>query len=181
MKHIKRILAATFVAVALAAAVSGCAGPQVQEYAQEQPNLDLKQYFSGPMKAHGVFTDRSGRVVKRFVVEMQASWVGTEGTLDERFAYSDGTTGQRIWHLTDLGQGRYSGRADDVIGEALGQTAGNAFRWKYTMALPVDGKVYEVQFDDWMYLMDDKTMLNKAVMSKYGIRLGEVTLSFTKL
>ena len=132
------------------------------------------------MKAHGVFTDRSGRVVKRFVVEMQASWVGTEGTLDERFAYSDGTTGQRIWHLTDLGQGRYSGRADDVIGEALGQTAGNAFRWKYTMALPVDGKVYEVQFDDWMYLMDDKTMLNKAVMSKFGIRLGEVTLSFTK-
>ena len=66
------------------------------------------------------------------------------------------------------------------LGEALGQTAGNAFRWKYTMALPVDGKVYEVQFDDWMYLMDDKTMLNKAVMSKYGIRLGEVTLSFTK-
>ena len=63
MKHIKRILAATFVAVALAAAVSGCAGPQVQEYAQEQPNLDLKQYFSGPMKAHGVFADRSGRVV----------------------------------------------------------------------------------------------------------------------
>lgn len=180
MKNFKRILTATFVAVALAAAVSGCAGPQVQEYAQEQPNLDLKQYFSGPMKAHGVFTDRSGRVVKRFVVDMQTSWVGTEGTLDERFSYSDGTTGQRIWHLTDLGQGRYSGRADDVIGEALGQTAGNAFRWKYTMALPVDGKVYEVQFDDWMYLMDDKTMLNKAVMSKFGIRLGEVTLSFTK-
>ena len=119
MKHFKRILTATFVAVALAAAVAGCAGPQVQDYAQEQPKLDLKEYFSGPMKAHGVFTDRSGRVVKRFVVDMQTSWVGTEGTLDERFAYSDGTTGQRIWHLTDLGQGRYSGRADDVIGEAV--------------------------------------------------------------
>ena len=48
------------------------------------------------------------------------------------------------------------------------------------MALPVDGKVYQVQFDDWMYLMTDKVMLNKATMSKFGVRLGEVTLSFTK-
>ena len=44
----------------------------------------------------------------------------------------------------------------------------------------MDGKVYEVQFDDWMYLVDEKVMLNKAEMSKFGIRLGEVTLSFTK-
>jgi hypothetical protein len=28
--------------------------------------------------------------------------------------------------------------------------------------------------------MDQRTMLNKAEMSKFGIRLGEVTLSFTK-
>jgi NOL1/NOP2/fmu family ribosome biogenesis protein len=44
----------------------------------------------------------------------------------------------------------------------------------------VDGKVYEVQFDDWMYLVDERVMLNKARMSKFGIYLGEVTLSFTK-
>jgi len=44
----------------------------------------------------------------------------------------------------------------------------------------VDGRIVNVQFDDWMYLMDDKVMLNKAVMSKFGIQLGEVTLSFTK-
>jgi hypothetical protein len=37
-----------------------------------------------------------------------------------------------------------------------------------------------VRFDDWMYLMTDKVMLNKATMSKFGVKLGEVTLSFTK-
>ncbi len=42
--------------------LSGCAGPQVQDYAQEQPALDLKQYFNGPMQAHSIFTDRSGKV-----------------------------------------------------------------------------------------------------------------------
>ena len=63
---------------------------------------------------------------------------------------------------------------------ATGVAAGNALNWRYTLMLPVDGKTYEVQFDDWMYLMDERVMLNKAVMTKFGIRLGEVTLSFYK-
>jgi hypothetical protein len=67
-----------------------------------------------------------------------------------------------------------------VLGVAQGVAAGNALNWRYTLKLPVDGKVYEVQFDDWMYLMDDRVMLNKAAMSKFGFHLGEVTLSFYK-
>jgi len=67
-----------------------------------------------------------------------------------------------------------------VVGEARGVARGNTLNWTYTMALPVDGRVIEVQFDDWMYLMDDTVMLNKAEMSKFGIRLGEVTLAFKK-
>jgi hypothetical protein len=82
--------------------------------------------------------------------------------------------------MTKGANGRYTGRADDVLGEAQGEVAGNAFRWNYTLLLPVDGTTYEVQFDDWMYLMDDRTMLNKATMSKWGVRLGEVTLTFVK-
>ncbi len=181
MNRWTRLTAIAALSGMMALNLSGCAAPQVLDYAQEQPRLDLRQYFNGPVRAHGVFTDRQGRVVKRFVVDMQATWQGKQGTLDERFTYSDGTKQQRVWHLTDHGQGRYSGRADDVVGEASGEAAGNALRWGYTLALPVDGRVWHVQFDDWMFLVDDKTMINKAVMSKFGIRLGEVTLSFTRL
>ena len=49
-----------------------------------------------------------------------------------------------------------------------------------TLALPVDGRIINVQFDDWMVLIDERVMLNKAQMSKFGVRLGEVTLSFQK-
>ena len=142
--------------------------------------LELRDYFNGTLDAYGVFTDRSGKVVKRFTVVMKGTWNGDEGVLDEDFSYSDGTVQKRIWRLKRLGNGKYSGVADDVVGTADGQQSGNAFNWTYTMALPVDGKVYEVQFDDWMYLMTDKVILNKATMSKFGFRLGEVTLSFTK-
>jgi hypothetical protein len=57
---------------------------------------------------------------------------------------------------------RYVGRADDVVGEAQGEAAGNALRWRYVLALPVDGRVWNVDFDDWMFLIDDKVMLNRS-------------------
>jgi hypothetical protein len=163
-----------------AALVAACASPTVVDYAAEKPVLDLKTYFNGPVDAHGIFTDRSGKVVRRFTVQMTGTWTGNQGVLDERFTYSDGKTERRVWRLTDEGGGRWTGRADDVVGVAEGRAAGNALNWRYTLSLPVDGSVYEVQFDDWMYLIDDKVMLNKAAMRKFGIFLGEVTLSFQK-
>jgi len=189
-----------------ASTLAGCAGPQISDYSGEKPALDLREYFNGRLDAFGVFTDRGGKVVRRFTVVMNCSWNGNEGVLDEDFTYADGSTEKRVWRLTYLGDGRYSGTAGDVVGTAFGETRGNAFRWGYTLALPVGGtpnaagspqgasapgsavreatsegaKVYEVQFDDWMYLMNDRVMLNKATMSKFGIRLGEVTLTFVK-
>jgi hypothetical protein len=172
--------AAAAIALGAAAVLAGCAGPQPADYARETPVLDLKTYFDGPLVAHGIFTDRSGKVARRFTVEMTGSWNGNEGVLDEHFTYSDGTTERRVWRLTDLGNGQWRGRADDVVGEATGVAAGNALNWRYTLRLEVDGRTWDVQFDDWMFLMDERVMLNRAVMSKFGIRLGEVTLAFTK-
>lgn len=174
-------LLATCLAVSTLVGLSGCASaPTPADYAQAQPRLSLRDYFNGPVTAQGLFTDRSGRVVKRFSVQMKGTWQGEQGVLEEDFTYSDGSLQRRVWRLTDLGGGRWRGQADDVVGEATGVSAGNALQWHYTLRLPVDGRVYEVQFNDWMYLMDGHTMLNKAVMSKFGVTLGEVTLSFHK-
>jgi hypothetical protein len=167
--------------------LAGCSTPKIGDFAGQAPVLDMRAYFNGTIDAYGVFTDRSGAVVKRFTVVMTCSWSGPagqeEGVLDEDFTYSDGTKQRRIWRLTrqgGTGPGKYVGRADDVVGQALGEEAGNAFYWYYTLSLPVDGRVIEVQFEDWMYLMDERVMLNKATMRKFGVKLGEVTLAFTK-
>ena len=161
-----------------------CSSPSVTQYANEKPNLDLSEYFNGTIDAYGIFTDRSGGVKKQFTVLLVAQWKMVDGkkvgTLDESFEYSDGTKQKRIWTLTETAPGKYIGTADDVVGEALGESAGNALNWTYTLALPVDGTIYHVQFNDWMYLIAPKVMLNKAKMSKFGIDLGEVTLSFYK-
>lgn len=184
----KRRLLLTGTAALGVTTLAGCASPTVADYAEEKPELDLRRYFNGTVDAYGVFTDRSGKVVKRFTVVMNCSWSGESGrevgVLDEDFTYSDGTTQKRIWTLRrrpGVGrQGLYVGTAGDVVGEANGEERGNAFYWAYNLDLPVDGRNIVVHFEDWMYQMNDRVMLNRATMSKWGVRLGEVTLSFTK-
>ncbi len=101
-------------AIAAAAVASGCASPMPADYAAEKPVLDLKTYFNGKLLAHGIFSDRSGKVVRRFVVELTGTWKGNQGELDERFTYSDGKSERRVWRLVDQGGGRYEGRAERI-------------------------------------------------------------------
>ena len=159
--------------------LAACATIDVAQYANEKPSLDLAQYFTGTVDGWGMFQDRSGTVVKRFYVRIDCTWKGNEGTLDEHFEYIDGTTQNRVWKLSKDGN-RYTGTASDVVGTAQGTAAGNALHWNYVLALPVDGKTWNMDMDDWMYLIDDRTMLNRTTMSKFGFRVGEVTLSFRR-
>ena len=165
--------------VLIATLLASCASVQVLDYAQEKPKFDLQQYFNGRVIAHGIVQDRSGKVIRRMTVDMKGTWVGDTGTLDEDFTYSDGKKERRVWTIKKNGD-RYIGTAADVVGEAVGSASGNALNWKYVLALPVDDKVYNVDFDDWMWQLDDKVMINRAVFSKFGFKLGEVLISFTK-
>ena len=172
------------VALFVAMLLGGCAGIDVEQYRAEKPQLDMRKFFSGTVEGWGMFQDRSGKVIKRFHVVIEAKWQGDTGTLDERFTWSDfdpgGNPPRRVWTLRDTGNGRFIGTAGDVVGEALGEAAGNALRWRYVLALDVDGKLIHVDFDDWMFLVDDQVMLNRSLMSKYGLRLGEVTLTLKR-
>ncbi len=169
-----------FIAVGLAS----CSSTDVTHYANQGPKLDLKTYFNGRLMAHGMFVKRGGEVARRFKVTMDATWQQENGvwvgTLDEAFDYDDGEKQRRVWTLRELQPGVYEGTASDVVGKAKGRSSGHALNWHYTLTLPVGNDRYDVQFDDWMHLIDDKVMLNKAVMSKFGFQLGEVFLSFYK-
>ena len=53
---------------AAAAGLSGCASQNLDAYAGQRPELDLRRYFEGRLTAYGLFQDRSGQVVRRFTV-----------------------------------------------------------------------------------------------------------------
>ncbi len=173
----KSVLVALIASAALT--LSACATDDVAQYANEKPRLDLAQYFTGTVDGWGMFQDRSGAVIKRFHVRIDCTWQGNQGTLDEHFEFADGSTQGRVWKITKDGD-RYTGAAADVVGTAQGAAAGNALHWNYVLAVPVDDRTWNMDMDDWMFLIDDKTLLNRTTMSKAGFRVGEVTLSFRK-
>lgn len=154
---------------------------KIEDYTQFEPRFDLFEYFQGDTRGWGLFQDRGGNLKRQFVVDIKGE-INESGelVLTEDFAWNDGEISQRIWRITRQDEHHYVGRAGDVIGEAKGVAYGNALNWSYDLNLEVDGKTWKVSFDDWMFLQPDGVLLNRAEMSKFGIRLGEVTIAFKK-
>lgn len=172
-KHFTLILVA-------ALALSSCGGNTLDDYQDMQPRADLKEFFNGPIKAWGIVQDWNGKVVSRFDVDMVGSWQGNQGKLEEDFTYYDGSTQRRVWHITKTAEDQYIGKADDIIGEASGETKGNAVRWAYQMDVPVDDTTYRLTFDDWMWQMNDGVLINRSYLKKFGITVAELTLFMQK-
>ncbi|MBL8520988.1 MAG: DUF3833 domain-containing protein [Betaproteobacteria bacterium] len=171
MKHI--------LALAIALMTAACASLSPADYATQSPKLDLATYFNGKVDGWGMVQDRSGRVVRRMVVEIDCTWTGNEGVLDESFTWSDGKTEKRIWRIRKDGD-RYVGTASDVVGEAQGVAAGPALQWRYTLKLPDELGGHEMAMDDWMWMIDGRTLTNRTSMKKFGLTFAEITIFFRK-
>lgn len=156
--------------------ISGCS-QSVSDYAQQTPVLKLDQFFQGYSKAWGVLHDWRGKQSVRFTAELCGSWQGNNGDLYELFYFSDGRIEQRHWQLKQNPDGSISGTAGDVVGNATGQLAGNTLYWEYTLRIPYDGDTLDVKVKDWLYLVDEQNLLNRSTLHKFGVTVGELTLS----
>ena len=175
-------LSTVLIALFLLAALTGCTAMKPSDFANSKPKFVLEEYFAGKTRAWGLFEDRFGKVRRQFVVEIDGAWDGETLTLDEHFDWSDGAKSFRQWRIKKIADGRYEGRADDVIGVATGIAEGNALNWSYILDLETgENKTMKVKLDDWMFFQPGGVLLNRARMSKFGIELGQVTISFTKL
>jgi hypothetical protein len=162
--------------------LTGCMTMKPSNFKDESPKFVLEKYFNGKTKAWGIFEDRFGNVKRQFTVDIDGAWDGKTLTLDEYFLFNDGEKSYRQWKITKKEDGIYEGKADDVIGSATGVSAGNSLNWSYLLDLKMsEDKTLRVKFDDWMFLQPDGVVLNRARMSKFGVELGQVTISFSKV
>lgn len=177
-------LSKTVVLALLALGLMSCSSASIDDYANTTPKLDLAEFFDGKLTAAGIVQDFSGKVTRKFTVTMEAHWSdtpqGKQGVINEWFVYDDGEKQTRVWTITDQGNGSYLGTANDILGIAQGESKGSALRWRYDMLLAVDDSEYEVHFDDWMFLVDQNTIINKSDIIKFGITVAEVTLVISK-
>ena len=167
--------------MALVVGLAGCTSQSLESYSTETPRLDLRDYFDGSLQASGIFFDYSGSARLRFLVDMEGRWQGDTGILSEHFRYSDGRTEKRDWTISYSDASSFTATAHDVVGEATGAQSGNAATMRYRLRIPRGEGSTVVSMEDWFYLQEDGTLINRAEMSKFGITVGELVVTFRKV
>ena len=168
-------------ALLLVLALAACTGrPSLDAPSMGGPDLALETFFEGRTVAWGQFQDVFGEVRRRFRVEVEGSWDGERLTLVEDFVYEDGATERRVWTLRKTGPTTWEGTAPGVVGVARGEVRGDVFNWRYVIDLPETSGGFRAAFDDWMWLLSEDRLLNRAYVSRFGVPLGEVIIFFER-
>lgn len=159
----------------------GCSSVDPKIYAKNSPKMDIRNYLNGKLEAQGILQNRAGEVTRTFTVKMIGTWKGNEGKLEEDFIFSDGKTDRRIWKINLSDDNNFTAKAHDTVGIAKGEQYGNAVKMDYILKVDVDGTDYDIRLIDWIYLVDEKTAINVSQMTKFGFRVGTLSISFKKL
>ena len=160
--------------------LSNCRDMKPEEYKNTEPKIKIEEYFLGNVKAWGIFQNRSGKVKRQFTAKMNGSFDGQDFILNEDFSWNDGEEQQRRWTIKKTGDHNYEGTAADVVGVAKGISYGSAFKFEYNLLIPFKNKKIKVRFDDWIFKQDDKVAINRAIVTKFGFKVGELTVFFVK-
>ncbi len=136
--------------------------------------FDLRQHLSGPILCEGVVFGPTGRVASRFVADMQGTWDGNQGILAETFRYDNGRVQNRQWTLTLAADGSIAATAPDIEGVATGRVAGPAVNLNYRIRLDAQAGGHVLDVTDWMYLMDNGTIMNRSQFRKFGVTVAEL-------
>ena len=170
-------LLASFILILL---LNSCSEMKPEEYKNTKPIIKIEEYFQGNVKAWGMLQGRSGEVKRQFVADMKGAFDGRNLILDETFIWNDGEKQERRWTIKKVGDNTYEGTAPDVVGIAKGVSFGSAFKFEYKLVVPYKDKKIKIKFDDWIFKQDEKTAINKATLSKFGFKIGELTVFFVK-
>ena len=160
--------------------LNSCSEMKPEDYKNTKPIIKIEEYFQGNVKAWGMLQGRSGEVKRQFVADMQGKFDGENLILDETFIWNDGEKQERRWTIKKIEDNRYEGTASDVVGIAKGVSYGSAFKFEYKLLVPYKNKKIKIKFDDWIFKQDEKTAINKATLSKFGFKVGELTVFFVK-
>ena len=151
-----------------------------EDFKNTEPEIKIEKYFEGQVKAWGILQDRKGKVTRQFNANMLGKFENNILTLEEDFFWKDGETQRRVWKIKKIDEHNYIGTAPDVVGEAKGVSYGSAFKFEYNLMIPFKGKNIKIRFDDWIFKQDEKVAINRATLTKFGFKVGELTVFFEK-
>ncbi|MEM9249778.1 MAG: DUF3833 domain-containing protein [Pseudomonadota bacterium] len=138
------------------------------------PEFDLRTHIDGPILCEGVIYGPMGRVVSRFTADFHATWEGDTGTMTEHFRYDSGRTQDRVWTLVPAPGGAVKATAPDLVGPGRGKQSGPTLMLRYRIKMPEEAGGHVLDVRDWMYLMENGTIINRSQFRKFGIKVAEL-------
>ena len=155
--------------------------PAAESALRKGGELVLEEFFAGRSYARGSFHGRFDKSERWLSVVIDGHWDGVTLTMAEDFAYDDGEKDRKTWRFTRTGHRTYRATREDVIGVARAYGDGAAMRLDYVVALRMEKwGVIHLRFRDRLTLEPDGTVRNRALVSKWGIRVGHVDLVMTR-
>lgn len=138
------------------------------------PAFDVREVLNGPLLCDGIIYGPTGRVSSRFHARFDAEWTGDTGVMKERFHYDSGTVQDREWRLSVGPGGTIEADADDLVRPGYGRQSGSGVKLAYSIKLAESAGGHVLDVVDWMYLLDNGTVMNRSQFRKFGIKVGEL-------
>ena len=160
--------------------ITGCSNSSMENVVSKNLSFDLLEYFDGETTAWGLIVDRFGNLQRTFKVRLNGNIDNKQLLLKEYFTYNDGETEYREWIITKTETGTYEGKSKDTIGVAKGKQDGNTMRMVYDTTISIGETDIRVSFDDRFVKADKKVVINRAEILKWGIKIADVTIFFSK-
>ena len=160
--------------------ITGCSNSSMENVVSKNLSFELLEYFDGETTAWGLIVDRFGNLQRTFKVRLNGNIDNKQLLLKEYFTYNDGETEYREWIITKTETGTYEGKSKDTIGVAEGKQDRNTMRMVYDTTISIGETDIRVSFDDRFVKADKKVVINRAEILKWGIKIADVTIFFSK-
>jgi Protein of unknown function (DUF3833) len=159
----------------------GCASPlRPQAFANTSPAFDPVTFWTPPTSSWGVIENRDGAPTAIVTTSTTSTPEGPDGLHMIQHVMSDGKDSVRDWHMRRLGNGKFEATANDVVGIAKGTTSGRTLHWTWVLATKPGNSFFNVTMEQWMYLADNGTLMNRTIITKLGLRLAEISEQFVR-
>lgn len=190
MKNFSRI----FVLISLSLSLTSCAAlqkmmnnkrlPAEPDYIEKGAKMDVKKFFNGELEGFSIIQGADGKISGTQTVKITSKWEEDKGVWTQVFTLNDGKKDSRTWLVTLNDDGTFDAVGHDVSVPATGKQIGNVAQMIYALSLPtkVEGRTVKeaVQYEDRMYLVDDKSMIMITEFRRNGTS-GKIITSVKKL
>jgi hypothetical protein len=161
--------------------LAGCSAPLGPAgFAQTRPVFDPVAFFTGHVTSWGVEENRGGQPIAIVKTDCQGVVTGPGRIAMVQVLHVGNAPPQtRRWQLWQAGQG-YEATANDMAGHTTGWASGRALHWRWVLETRPGNPLLDVTMDQFMFRMDDGSVMIRTVVTKFGVRVVEVSERFAK-